>query len=99
MVDEHILERDLEKHFTKECKRLNLMTLKLRIMGRRGWPDRLVVSAGKAFLSELKTLTGSLSPLQKRIFPQLQARGMNVQVLRTKSEITTYLEVIADGTP
>jgi hypothetical protein len=89
------LERELEKHFAKEIKRLGLMTLKLQIMGRRGWPDRLVVHNGVVYLAELKTETGELSPLQESTFAKLKARGVSVVILRTKTGITKYLEYIS----
>lgn len=89
------LERELEKHFAKEIKRLGLMTLKLQIMGRRGWPDRLVVHNGTVYLAELKTEHGELSPLQEGTFAKLKARGIFVIILRTKTGITNYLEFIS----
>lgn len=89
-----VLERDLEKHFSKECKRLGLMTLKLTIKYRAGWPDRLVVHNGGIYLSELKTEVGQVSPLQKSTFQKLADRDVEVRILRSKSEITNYLENI-----
>lgn len=95
MVDKPPLERELEKHFAKEVKRLGLMTLKLQIMGRRGWPDRLVVHNGVVYLAELKTEHGGLRPLQEATFAKLKARGISVVILRTKTGITKYLEWIS----
>lgn len=93
MVEEKkILERDLEAHFSKECKRLKIPTLKLNVRFSRGWPDRLVLKHYKTGLVELKTETGRLSDLQERVHMQLKSVGFTVHVLRTKQDITKYLE-------
>jgi hypothetical protein len=89
-----MLERELEAYFRTYCKRLGLMTIKLNIQQNQGYPDRLVLWKGKAFMSELKTLTGKQTPLQKFRADELEARGFPVPVLRTKEEIKVYLEAI-----
>lgn len=90
---EKVLERELESHFTKECARLGHMTLKLNVMRRRGWPDRLVIASGSIIrLVELKTTTGEVSDLQKATFLRLERKGVPVIVIRTKQQITNYLE-------
>jgi hypothetical protein len=92
MVDK-ILERDLERYFAKECKRLSLTTLKLALRFSTGWPDRLVLlMTGKILWVELKTLTGVVSPRQSLIHQTLNDHGHNVLILRTKKEITNALE-------
>lgn len=88
-----ILERQLEVHFSKECKRLGLLTLKLNVRYARGWPDRLVVlDRGQCLWVELKTMTGRLSPLQQRLHRLLEQKGHVVMVLRSKEEISRVLE-------
>lgn len=89
-----VSEASLEKHFSKECRRLGLPTLKLAIRFRRGWPDRLVVSRGAINLVELKTETGELSPLQKVVHNLLQRFDIYIPVLRDKKSITEYLECL-----
>ena len=39
MVTKVILERDLEKYFTAQCKKHKLLSLKLHVKFARGWPD------------------------------------------------------------
>lgn len=87
-----ILEKHLEAHFAKECKRLGLLTVKLSLRYSTGWPDRLVASRRGLSLAELKTPTGVLSAKQKLVFATLKLFSIQVAVLRTKLEITTYLE-------
>lgn len=87
-----ILERELERHFSKECKRLGLESLKIIPRFSVGWPDRLVILEDSVVLwIELKTLTGVISPKQHKIHNILRLHGHNVLVLRTKEEITNAL--------
>lgn len=88
-----ILERELERHFSKECKRLGLESLKIIPRFSVGWPDRLVIlEETRVLWVELKTLTGIVSPKQHKVHNMLKLHGHNVLILRTKEEITNALE-------
>ena len=90
---EVVLERELERHFARECRRLNLATLKLALRFSTGWPDRLVLlKKGRILWVELKTKTGVLSERQKAVHSLLMIHNHNILVLRTKEEITNALE-------
>jgi hypothetical protein len=87
-----MLERDLERYFTKVCKDLGVLSLKLNVRYSRGWPDRVVAfSSGRVLWIELKRPEGKLSALQSRVHEQLRSRGHEVLVLRTKHEILDAL--------
>lgn len=88
-----ILERDLERHFSKECKRLGIESLKIIPRFSVGWPDRLVIlNKSEVLWVELKTLTGVLSAKQIKVHNTLRSHGHIVYVLRTKEDITNVLE-------
>ena len=89
-----MLERELEAYFRTQCQRLGLITIKLNIQQNQGWPDRLVLKKGKAYFSELKTLTGKQTPLQKLRAAMLESFGFPVPILRSKVQILAYLEEI-----
>lgn len=94
-----ILERELERHFSKECKRLGLESLKIIPRFSVGWPDRLVILEETSVLwVELKTITGIISPKQHKIHNMLRSHGHNVLVLRTKEEITNALATASVST-
>jgi hypothetical protein len=94
-----VLERDLERHFSKECKRLKLTSIKLHLRFSTGYPDRLVVLPfNKVLWIELKTLTGKLSARQEQVHFQLRLHHHCVLVLRTKEEITNALETASIST-
>ena len=87
-----VLEWELERHFSKECKRLGLESLKIIPRFSVGWPDRLVILKDTVVLwVELKTVTGVISPKQHKVHNMLRLHGHNVLVLRTKEEITNAL--------
>lgn len=94
-----ILERELERHFSKECKRLGIESLKIIPRFSVGWPDRLVILKNqKVIWIELKTLTGIVSPKQQKIHNTLKLLGHDVRVLRTKEEITYALAAASIST-
>lgn len=87
-----IKERMLERHFSHTCKQMRVLTLKLNVVGQRGWPDRVVILPNRqVFWVELKTVVGRVSPMQQHIHEQLRDAGHIVLVLRTKEEITDAL--------
>lgn len=98
MPEKKILERELEAHFSRQCKKLGLMTLKIQQRMGRGYPDRMVMlPLNRVAWAELKTLTGKLSPRQTLVHKQLHEAGHQVEVLRTKESITTFLTDISRG--
>ncbi len=91
-----VLERELEAHFSKECKRLGVTSVKMALRFSTGVPDRMVLPKDScAVFAELKTQTGVLSERQKLIHRQYTELGHEVVVLRSKQEITKYLENLA----
>lgn len=95
MVTKVILERDLERYFTAQCKKLGLLTLKLHVRFARGWPDRIVaLPNGKVLWVELKRPGAKTSPLQDKIHHELRKLHHNVFVVDSKEGIDYVL-----GTP
>ena len=92
MVTRALLERDLEAYFSKQCKKLKLLTLKLHVRYARGWPDRIVVlPCGNTLWVELKRPGGKVSPLQAKMHKELQNLGHNIQVVDSKKGIDNVL--------
>lgn len=91
----YLVEADLETVFCREVdRRDDMLTLKLNVQGRRGWPDRLVLRVGLVRFVELKT-RGPLSKMQVHRHQQLHDLGFVVAVLRTREEIREYLATLA----
>lgn len=95
MVTRALLERDLETYFTRQCKKLKLMTLKLHVRYARGWPDRIVVlPSGRTLWVELKRPGGKTTPLQDKVHQELRNLDHSIHVLDSKEGIDSVL-----GTP
>lgn len=91
MVSE-LLERDLERYFSTQCKKRGLMTLKLHVRFSRGWPDRVVLFPnGKLIWVELKRSGGKPTPLQIKTIGQMQQYGQTVHIVDSKEGIDSVL--------
>ena len=51
-----VLERELERHFSAECRRLNIVSLKLMLKFATGWPDRVIPLRNQVFSRQGKKL-------------------------------------------
>jgi hypothetical protein len=92
MVTKVILERDLEKYFTAQCKKYKLLSLKLHVKFARGWPDRIVpLENGEVLWVELKRPGGKLSALQTKVHSDLEKLGHKVYVIDSKEGINRVL--------
>lgn len=92
MVTRVVLERDLERYFSDQCKKRKLMTLKLHVRFARGWPDRIVaLPGGRVLWVELKRPGGKTSPLQNKVHNDLGQLGHNVHVINSKEGIDYVL--------
>jgi len=87
-----LLERDLERYFSAQCKKYGLMTLKLHVRFARGWPDRIVpLENGEVLWVELKRPGGKVSALQAKVHNDLAKIGHKVHVLDSKEGIDRVL--------
>lgn len=92
MVTKVILERDLERYFSLQCKKHKLLTLKLHVRFARGWPDRIVaLPNGKVLWVELKRPGGKTSALQDKVHDDLRKLKHNVFVVDSKEGIDYVL--------
>jgi hypothetical protein len=85
-----MLEKQVEKYLTKRVKENNGLSYKW-ISSVTGVPDRIVFLNEKAFLVELKTSTGVLSPRQMYVFDELGEAGFPVYVLRSYDDIEEFI--------
>ena len=76
-----MLEKQIEAKFLKECKKLGWLCLKQNVIGRRGYPDRLIVTnKGRYIWVELKTDKGVLSEAQKNAIEELRKHEAEVHI-------------------
>ena len=90
-----MLEKAIEARLVKECKKRSALCLKQNVIGRRGYPDRLIITKhGQYIWVELKTETGKLSEGQKAAIEELQAHGAAVYVTYGLEEALKILELL-----
>lgn len=83
-------ERDIEKHLKRMVKDAGGETRKLKWIGRRGAPDRIVFLNGAHFV-ELKRPGCDLRPEQVREVARLRKQGAEVWVLPTIESVDNFV--------
>ena len=86
-----MLERDVEAHFKRRVEEAGGFAFKIKFLGFRGAPDRLVfLPGGRIKLVELKRYDGRVSSLQLWIHRRLASVGCQVVLLSSKWEIDQW---------
>ena len=85
-----MLEKQVEKYLVKKVKEAGGLSYKW-ISSVTGVPDRIVFLNNRAFLVELKTETGVLSPRQIHVFDELGEAGFPVYILRNQEDIAGFI--------
>ena len=86
-------ERDVEKTLKREVKNLGGMTYKFVSPGNDGVPDRIIIwPDGHVGFVELKTTTGTLSPIQQVQIDRLRGVGCDVAVVYGKAGVYSDLQ-------
>lgn len=68
--------------------------IKLNILGRRGWPDRVfLMPAGRSAYIEFKRVDEKARPLQEFIHKQLRELGHAVEICETFDQAKDFLEI------
>ena len=90
-----MLESRVERALVDGVRKAGGWALKLTSPGNAGVPDRLVlVPGGQIIFVELKTDTGSLSPLQIQTHIRLQKLGMDVRTLYGMDQVRMFVEEV-----
>ncbi len=89
-----LTESGLQGYFIKKCRQRGLLAYKLVCVGRRGFPDVLVVDpAGGSHYIELKSPTGDgrLSVQQIKIHRELLEQNANVYIIDSKEKASAFV--------
>lgn len=89
-----MLEKELEKYFVSEIKKLGGRCYKFVSPGNSGVPDRIVVLPKVVHFVELKTERGRLSPLQKRQIKKLNDLGQMTWVLYGFEDVENFINIL-----
>ena len=86
-------ESEIEKILVDGIRKLGGRAFKWVSPGNDGVPDRIVVLPEyPAIFVEMKTVTGTLTSLQRVQIERLQKMGQDVRVLYGEKETQTFLE-------
>jgi hypothetical protein len=90
-------EREVEGYLTGQLKsKLGLACMKFLPDNRNGMPDRLILLPGcKVLWVELKTVGGTLSPIQKLRHEELRRLGHRVVVVWDKLQADELVEELS----
>jgi hypothetical protein len=80
LVNSDPLEKVGEQKVVDYAVAKGCLVLKLNVLGRRGWPDRLFVHKGKVFFIEFKRAGEPPSKLQSVIHDRIRKHGISVYV-------------------
>ena len=87
------LEADVEKKVCGYADRIKLIHIKLNVLGRRGWPDRLFLPpGGRPIFIEFKRPGENPEPLQEYRHEILRAAGYRVFVVDNYADGIAALE-------
>ena len=75
------LESEDETKVCDYATSIGFLVLKLNVIGRRGWPDRLFIYRGKVFFIEFKRTGEKPGRLQEIIHERIRAHGVEVYVV------------------
>ncbi len=85
------LERVIEAYFVAEGEKSNALILKLSIIGRRGFNDRLCLArGGQIAFVELKRPGAKPRPLQRWIHAKLREFGFLALTIDTKDGVDDF---------
>ena len=70
------MERQLENACVKWAKGAGWISLKMNVMGQRGWPDRMFIKGGKVVFVEFKAPSKKPNKLQANMLQTLRNAGM-----------------------
>ena len=84
-------ERDIESYLVKRVMAMGGEVRKVRFIGRRGAPDRLVMIPGRTVWVELKAPGKVAAPHQEREHQRMRGMGQCVEVIDSLAGVEELL--------
>jgi hypothetical protein len=93
-IKRKIRERTIEAELVARVKALGGLCEKVKVIGQRGWPDRLVMLPGPfiALAETKRPIGGRLSEQQKSYRKKLTALGILVVVIKNSEQIEQLVQ-------
>jgi hypothetical protein len=92
-----LLESAIEVKVTQYAEQKGCLALKLNILGRRGWPDRLYLYAGRVLFIEFKRPGEKPRKLQEYIHDRIRRQGFDVALVDNIREGQGVIDKFAQG--
>ena len=92
------LESKTESDAVDYAVSLGCLTLKLNVLGRKGWPDRLFVYRGSLIFIEFKREGKDPRKLQEYVHEKIREHGFEVYVIDKLVEAKVLLYKFVQGT-
>lgn len=90
-----LYERDIEKSFVNETKKIGCLNYKFVSPGNAGVPDRIVIArTGKVYFVELKRPNGKLRKLQEVVRRRFGENKVPVYVIKSHEDIAFFMNYI-----
>ena len=87
-----MLESSIERRFVSKMKALGILAIKLKLMGNRGLPDRmLLLPGGRVIFIEFKRPGEDLRPLQKHVHKKLLGLNHEVKTFDDANEAAAFV--------
>jgi hypothetical protein len=91
------LESTVEVKTTEYAQNKGCLVIKLNILGRRGWPDRLFIYKGQVLFIEFKRQGEQPRKLQVAIHGRIRSHGINVDVVDTLQQGIATIDHFTHG--
>lgn len=93
-------EGNLEKYLIDRAAAHRVYQRKVKLAGRRGFPDRMLAYGGRVVFVELKNPNGKgrLSKMQEREIAEMRDVGLDVRVMKSKEEVDDAIKTITATT-
>lgn len=92
-------EAYVENYLAKKCTESRFMCMKVKAIGRNGFPDRFISGNGYSFLVELKSDKGSLQGNQKVMISNLRRNGTTVLVINSREMVDDLIIAMKSKEP
>ena len=89
-----MLEKEVEKYFNQEIKKIGGLSMKFVSPGKNGVPDRLVLLKGNVYFVELKKPGEKPRALQIKIHKEFEEQGFPVTTIDTKESVDNFIAII-----
>ena len=93
------LESNLEQKVVEYSNERGVLSLKLNVLGRVGWPDRLFLYKGRVLFIEFKRQGEKPRKLQEYVHNQLRNQGFCVVVVDNFSQGYARIDDLTQGRP